>query len=91
MELAMLEKELGAYGACDPVKVDEKKRGGVLAHEAAIRWTGEMLWCIYAVLPADDFVDNYAMLLSHFTRQHGVDPGDIRTALGIHDDYEDIC
>ena len=40
-EHAMLEKELSEYGACDPAKVDEKKRGGVLAHEAAIRWTGE--------------------------------------------------
>jgi hypothetical protein len=39
----MLEKELSAYGACDPAKVEEKKRAGVLAHEAAIRWTGEFL------------------------------------------------
>ncbi|KIM78892.1 hypothetical protein PILCRDRAFT_578984 [Piloderma croceum F 1598] len=73
-EHSMLEKELGAYGACDPARVDEKKRGGVLAHEAAIRWT-----------------DNYSMLLSHFTRQNGVDPADIRTVLGIGEDYEDIC
>jgi hypothetical protein len=43
----MLEKELGAYGACDPARVDEKKRGGVLAHEAAIRWTGEILTRIH--------------------------------------------
>lgn len=35
-----LEKELAAYGACDPAKVEEKKRGVILAHEAAIRWTG---------------------------------------------------
>lgn len=35
-----LEKELAAYGACDPTKVEEKKRGVILAHEAAIRWTG---------------------------------------------------
>lgn len=39
---AALEKELGAYGACDPAKVEEKKRGVFLAHEAAIRWTGKI-------------------------------------------------
>jgi len=39
-ELALLEKELLQYGACDPVKVEEKKRGVMLAKEAAIRWTG---------------------------------------------------
>jgi len=73
-EYARLEKELGAYGACDPAKVEEKKRAGFLAHEAAIRWT-----------------DNYSMLLSHFTRQNGVDPGDVRKFLDINEDYEDIC
>lgn len=40
-EYGDLEKELSAYGACDPTKVEEKKRGGMLAHEAAVRWTGE--------------------------------------------------
>ncbi|KAH7888826.1 meiotic nuclear division protein 1 [Phlebopus sp. FC_14] len=34
-----LEKELGAYGACDPAKVEERKRAVTLAHEAAVRWT----------------------------------------------------
>jgi len=38
-ELSKLELELRAYGACDPVKVEEKKRASVLAKEAAIRWT----------------------------------------------------
>lgn len=42
-EFNNLDKELGAYGACDPVKVEEMKRGGVLAHEAAIRWTGTFI------------------------------------------------
>jgi hypothetical protein len=40
-ELAVLEKELSEYSACDPVKVEEKKRGVTLAKEAAVRWTGE--------------------------------------------------
>ncbi|KAL1748680.1 meiotic nuclear division protein 1, partial [Schizophyllum fasciatum] len=36
---ATLETELGAYGTCDPIKVEETKRAVVLAKEAAIRWT----------------------------------------------------
>ncbi|KAJ7346617.1 meiotic nuclear division protein 1 [Mycena olivaceomarginata] len=66
--------ELGAYGACDPAKVEEMRRAVTLGKEAAIRWT-----------------DNYSMLLSHFTRQHGVDAGEIRRHLGVEEEYEDIC
>ncbi len=40
-EHAQLECELAAYGACDPAKVEEKRRAVVLAKEAAVRWTGE--------------------------------------------------
>jgi len=72
-ELAVLEKELLQYGACDPVKVEEKKRGVMLAKEAAIRWT-----------------DNYVILLSHFSRQNGVEADEIRKYLGVNEDYEDI-
>ncbi|EGO00303.1 hypothetical protein SERLA73DRAFT_180824 [Serpula lacrymans var. lacrymans S7.3] len=71
--LITLEQELQAYGACDPVKVEEKKRAVILAREATIRWT-----------------DNYVILLSHFTREHGIDPQEIRKYLDIGDDYEDI-
>ncbi|KAJ6586924.1 meiotic nuclear division protein 1 [Mycena vulgaris] len=66
--------ELGAYGACDPAKVQETRRAVTLAKEAAIRWT-----------------DNYSMLLSYFTREHGVDAGEIRKHLGVEEEYEDIC
>ncbi|KAJ7287531.1 meiotic nuclear division protein 1 [Mycena rebaudengoi] len=38
-EHVRLDNELGAYGACDPVKVDETKRAVTLAREAAVRWT----------------------------------------------------
>ncbi|KAF8912516.1 meiotic nuclear division protein 1 [Mucidula mucida] len=38
-ELVHLDNEWTAYSACDPVKLDETKRGIVLAKEAAIRWT----------------------------------------------------
>ncbi|PSR73336.1 hypothetical protein PHLCEN_2v10801 [Hermanssonia centrifuga] len=72
-ELTNLEKETAKYGACDPAKVEEKKRAVVLAKEASIRWT-----------------DNYAVLMSHFTRQHGVDPEELKKFLGVSEDYEDI-
>ena len=39
-EMDSLEKELAQYGACDPVKVEEKKRAVMLAREATVRWTG---------------------------------------------------
>ncbi|KAI0087994.1 meiotic nuclear division protein 1 [Irpex rosettiformis] len=38
-ELETLKAELTKYGACDPVKVEEKKRAVILAKEAAVRWT----------------------------------------------------
>ncbi|KAL0955890.1 hypothetical protein HGRIS_002088 [Hohenbuehelia grisea] len=38
-ELNALQAELNAYGACDPAKVEDKRRGVILAKEAAIRWT----------------------------------------------------
>ncbi|KAG2132659.1 meiotic nuclear division protein 1 [Suillus cothurnatus] len=72
-QFAVLQEEIDAYGACDPVKVEEKRRAVTLAHEAAVRWT-----------------DNYSILLSHFTRQTGMDVQDIRRYLEIGDDYEDI-
>ena len=36
-----MEEELQNYGACDPIKIQEKKRAAVLAKEAAFRWTGD--------------------------------------------------
>ncbi|THV05052.1 meiotic nuclear division protein 1 [Dendrothele bispora CBS 962.96] len=38
-ELCRLDQELSAYGACDPVKLEETKRAITLGKEAAIRWT----------------------------------------------------
>lgn len=72
-DIKTLEAELRVYGACDPVKVEAKRRAVILAHEAAIRWT-----------------DNYSILITHFTRQNGVDTQEIRKFLGINEDYEDI-
>jgi hypothetical protein len=43
-EHGALEQELRNYGACDPVKIQEKNRGVTLAKEAALRWTGEFAW-----------------------------------------------
>jgi hypothetical protein len=92
-QYTVLEQELSAYGACDPAKMEEKKRGVFLAHEAAIRWTGEFRTHIYVcgVISPQISTDNYSMLLSHFTRQNGVDPGDVRKFLGVSEEYEDIC
>lgn len=39
-EAAALETEQAAYGACDPVVVEQKQRAVLLTHEAAVRWTG---------------------------------------------------
>jgi multidrug resistance efflux pump len=39
-ELTKLENELSDYGGCDPVKIEDKKRGVILAKEASFRWTG---------------------------------------------------
>jgi hypothetical protein len=41
--LATLQAELEAYGACDPVKVEEKRRAVILAREAAARHTGQVI------------------------------------------------
>ncbi|KAH9992591.1 meiotic nuclear division protein 1 [Russula vinacea] len=69
-----LRGELEAYGACDPVRVEEKRRAVILAREAALRHT-----------------DNYSILMSHFTRQHNVEPQDIRAYLGVGIEYEELC
>jgi hypothetical protein len=44
--LATLQAELEAYGACDPVKVEEKRRAVMLAREAALRHTGHPIFSL---------------------------------------------
>jgi len=91
-ELCRLDQELNAYGACDPVKLEETKRAITLGKEAAIRWTGMFLTPLVAIYLSDPKIqDNYGVLLSHFTRQTGVPAEDIRKYLEIGEDYEDIC
>ncbi|KAI0245593.1 hypothetical protein BJV78DRAFT_1137518, partial [Lactifluus subvellereus] len=46
--LTELQAELEAYGACNPVKVEEKRRAVMLAREAALRHTDN-----YAILMID--------------------------------------
>ncbi|KAF9647269.1 hypothetical protein BDM02DRAFT_3098387, partial [Thelephora ganbajun] len=41
--LTGMEEKLENYGARDPVKTQEKERAVVLAKEAEIRWTGDLL------------------------------------------------
>ena len=95
-----LQAELEVYGACDPVKVEEERRAVMLAREAALRHTGTV-YCLTRHFPppnmgithgeADEMADNYSILMSHFTRQHNVDPQDICTCLGVGIDYEEFC
>lgn len=62
----------------------------MLAREAALRHTGESIIDLesYENLMRD--VDNYSILMSHFTREHNVEPQDIRTYLGVGIDYEEL-
>ncbi|KAF8590949.1 meiotic nuclear division protein 1, partial [Ramaria rubella] len=39
-EIDELQAEMAKYGASDPTQVEAKRRGIILAHEAAVRWTG---------------------------------------------------
>ncbi|KAG5342983.1 hypothetical protein C0989_005932 [Termitomyces sp. Mn162] len=91
-QVVTLEKELSAYGDCDPVKIEEKKRAVFLAKEAALRWTG--VFVVHhkgrIILILHSAIDNYGTLLSYFVRQNGVDPAEIRRFLEIDEEYEDI-
>ncbi|KAG6900550.1 hypothetical protein C0993_009127 [Termitomyces sp. T159_Od127] len=94
-QVIALEKELNAYGDCDPVKIEEKKRAVILAKEAALRWTGTSdltTWMDHQhyMVISRSAADNYGTLLSYFVRQNGIDPAEIRRFLEIDEDYEDI-
>ena len=92
-EYASLESELAAYGACDPVKLEEKKRAVILAKEAAARWTGMNSTLKSYGRPhnlAHYALDNYLVLLSHVMRQGIAEMADIRAYLGVNEEYEDI-
>jgi len=88
-ELVDLETELEAYGDSNPAKIEEAKRAVFLAKEAAYRWTGmkSNLTNVDMVKPR---LDNYGVLLGHFTRQNCVSVEDIRQYLGVGEDYEDL-
>ncbi|KAI0032229.1 meiotic nuclear division protein 1 [Vararia minispora EC-137] len=74
-EVDALQAEVGAYGACDPAVVEAKRRAVLLAHEAAVRWT-----------------ENYSSLMGYVRRMDpSLEVGEVQQALGIGDDYEDIC
>lgn len=89
-QIVALEKELEAYGACDPVKVEEKRRAIMLAHEAAVRWTGQCCALDKGAADLMHLADNYSIFLAYFTRQNGVDAQEIRRFLDVGEDYEDI-
>ncbi|KAJ3748731.1 Mnd1 family-domain-containing protein [Lentinula detonsa] len=92
-ELAKLDEELTAYGACDPVKLEETRRAITLGKEAAIRWTGNLGFLLPAFLIFDAYmniVENYSILLPHFLSQSMVPIEDVRKYLEIDEEYEDI-
>lgn len=66
-----MEEELQNYGACDPIKIQEKKRAVVLAKEAAIRWTGDRFQRIAEKLLTLD----YRQLLLPQESRSGEQPG----------------
>jgi hypothetical protein len=39
--LEALDHEIQQYGACNPKTIEEKRRGLIIAKEAALRWTGK--------------------------------------------------
>jgi hypothetical protein len=96
-EIAELQKEMAQYGACDPVQVEARKRGIVLAHEAAVRWTGASKFSLqtsracYAEITFF-FADNFSMLRSNFLTRTGADWAPLQAYLGIRDtdEFEDI-
>ena len=93
-EYASLESELAAYGACDPVVVEQKQRAVLLTHEAAIRWTGasSFLSSVVSSVYADhSLVENFSTALQWFRNQNPyVEMEQIREMLGISEEYEDI-
>ena len=92
-KLTELEKELSQYGSCDPVKIEAKRRAVTLANEAALRWTGRFYFTDHTIAPMVIMLspDNVALVMSYFSRQHGVDIADIRKYLDIGDDFEDLA
>ena len=88
-ELVDLETELEAYGDSNPAKIEEAKRAVFLAKEAAYRWTGTKS-NLTNVDMAKPRLDNYGVLLGHFTRQNCVSVQDVRQYLGVGEDYEDL-
>ena len=65
----------------------------MLAQEAAIRWTGTCFPIILVFtgqhITLDE--DNVLILLTHFVRQHGADAAELRSYLGMKEDFEDLC
>ena len=86
---ADMEGELNAYGDLNPAKFDELKRAAFLAKEAAYRWTGTQAGFQQREV-SECYLDNYSIVLGHFTKQYDVKVDDIRQYLGIEENYEDL-
>ena len=85
-----MDNELAAYGACDPVKLEETRRGITLAKEATIRWTGQS--CQAVTRRATNIgIDNFSIVMPYLLRQTCIEASEVRRHLGVDDEYEDIC
>ncbi|KZV73308.1 meiotic nuclear division protein 1 [Peniophora sp. CONT] len=73
-EASALEAEQAAYGACDPVVVEQKQRAVLLTREAAIRWTDNYTTTLQWFRNQNPYVEMEQ----------------IREMLGITEEYEDI-
>ena len=67
----------------------------MLAHEAAIRWTGMDVLSLYFESEKCDVIcwpDNFSILRADFLRRTGVDWANLQVYLGIRDleEYESI-
>ncbi|KAI0276616.1 Mnd1 family-domain-containing protein [Russula aff. rugulosa BPL654] len=83
-QLAELHSAIAAERAARP---ESDQRSAALSRLASAR---KMLTELQGELEAYGAY-NYLILMSHFTRQHNVDPQDIRTYLGVGTDYEESC
>ncbi|VDB87331.1 unnamed protein product [Peniophora sp. CBMAI 1063] len=73
-EVAALETEQAAYGACDPVVVEQKQRAVLVTHEGAIRWTENYSTALQWFRNQNPYVEMEQ----------------IREMLGISEEFEDI-
>lgn len=89
MEHEKLKAELEAFGACDPVKLQQKKEAIALAKESAVRWTGGSPVPHFKAHVLTSFAENTGCLMK-LAKDYGCD-ADLYAALGINESWEDLA